>query len=175
MTRLMRRVLGAMAGLALCAGTALAAPASKPAKPTEAVDVANCVTAECHANVKDYKVLHGPVSNNTCDACHKLTDARAHTFQLTRQNADLCTYCHEFDTADKPRRTQAGDQWRVSGLPQPARRVGLQHDAREVDGRAVRPLPRECGQDQAISAQSGEDGGVRFVPPAACIQVSQAA
>ncbi len=74
----------------------------KADRPTHEVDPAGCVTPECHANVTAYKVLHGPVAANTCDACHKLTSAKAHTFELKRQKAELCTYCHEFDTGVMP-------------------------------------------------------------------------
>src|SRR3989304_2914994 len=65
--------------------------AVKAARPSREVDPAGCVTPECHADVKAYKVLHGPVAANTCDACHTLTIAKAHTFEVTRQKADLCT------------------------------------------------------------------------------------
>jgi predicted CXXCH cytochrome family protein len=64
-------------------------------RPNAAVDPANCVTAECHANVKQHKAIHGPVNVNACDACHKPLDVKAHTFELTRQGADLCTFCHQ--------------------------------------------------------------------------------
>jgi predicted CXXCH cytochrome family protein len=60
------------------------------------------VTAECHAQVKAYQVLHGPVAAGTCDACHRLTSAKAHTFEVARQKEELCTYCHEFDTGALP-------------------------------------------------------------------------
>jgi predicted CXXCH cytochrome family protein len=72
------------------------------ARPTWEVEPAGCVTPECHVDVKAYKVLHGPVSVNTCDACHKLTSAKAHTFELKREKAELCTYCHEFNTGMLP-------------------------------------------------------------------------
>jgi len=71
-------------------------------RPTYEVDPAGCVTADCHVDVKAYKILHGPVNVNTCDACHRLTSAKAHTFELAREKADLCTYCHEFDTGMLP-------------------------------------------------------------------------
>ncbi len=78
------------------------AQAGKTARPTYEVEPTNCVTANCHADVKAYRVLHGPVAANTCDACHRPTGAKAHTFELSRQKAELCTYCHEFDTGAMP-------------------------------------------------------------------------
>lgn len=83
----------------LCASPGLAGPASRP---TVAVNPSGCVTADCHANIKSSKVVHGPVANNTCDACHEVLDVEAHTFSVTRQGADLCTYCHEFDVSAAP-------------------------------------------------------------------------
>lgn len=71
-------------------------------KPTEAVPTASCVTSECHKDVKDYKVLHGPVNVNACDACHKLTNAQEHKFELSRDKTATCTFCHVVDTANMP-------------------------------------------------------------------------
>src|SRR4051812_41276621 len=67
-------------------------------KPTTVIAQKSCVTAECHTTVKQYKVLHGPVNVNACDACHKLTDASQHTFELSREKIQLCTFCHQVDT-----------------------------------------------------------------------------
>ena len=89
--------------LMLAAAESRSAPTTpKAARPTEAIGQAGCVRAECHADIHGYAVLHGPVGVNACDACHELTDAEAHTFRLTRQKAELCTYCHEFDVRGMP-------------------------------------------------------------------------
>lgn len=71
-------------------------------RPTYEVAPDSCITADCHGEVKDYPVLHGPVNINTCDACHQPTSAQAHTFALAREKTELCTYCHEFDTGMLP-------------------------------------------------------------------------
>lgn len=71
-------------------------------RPTEAIEPANCVTAECHANVKQYPVLHGPAGSDSCDACHLLASAEKHTFTLWRDKEKLCTFCHEFSTGMLP-------------------------------------------------------------------------
>ena len=94
-------VLALGAWVELARGSA-APGAGKAARPTYEVDPAGCVTPECHVDVKAYKVLHGPVAANACDACHKLISAKAHTFEVPRQKAQLCTYCHEFDTGAMP-------------------------------------------------------------------------
>jgi predicted CXXCH cytochrome family protein len=94
-------ILAAMLGLGF-GPAAYGAAVQKAPKPIEAIEPANCVTAECHANIKQYKVLHGPVNANTCDACHELVDAKEHKFQPTRQKAELCTFCHDFKVDKMP-------------------------------------------------------------------------
>ena len=78
------------------ATTALAL--AKLPKPDKAVPAADCTNAGCHADVKQFKVVHGPVNVNACDACHKLTDAPSHKFAMTRAKAQTCTFCHQLDT-----------------------------------------------------------------------------
>lgn len=72
------------------------------ARPNEMVDPTHCVTADCHAGIKNYRIIHGPVNVNSCDACHRLLDAKSHTYELARDKADLCTYCHEFQAREMP-------------------------------------------------------------------------
>lgn len=81
------------------AGKVDAAPASRP---TKEIAWDSCVTGECHANIKRQPVIHGPVNTDSCDPCHELYDAKEHTFRILRQGTELCTYCHEFDTAAMP-------------------------------------------------------------------------
>ena len=69
-------------------------------KPTTEIKPESCVTADCHANVKDHKVLHGPVNVNACDACHTLVDAKAHTYKLAREKAETCTFCHVIEVPE---------------------------------------------------------------------------
>lgn len=75
---------------------------SKPPvkKPTTEIPRAGCVTSECHADVKDYAFLHGPMFVNACDACHTLTSAVDHTFELIRTPENLCSFCHTLDLSD---------------------------------------------------------------------------
>ncbi len=69
-----------------------------PAKPIGPIEPANCVTAECHAGVKDHKMVHGPVNVGACDACHTPVDPAQHTFKLAREGGELCTFCHQIQT-----------------------------------------------------------------------------
>lgn len=98
-----RLVLGCL--MVLSAGMASAQttePVTKAAPPTRAVAAKDCVSAQCHANVKNYKVVHGPVNVNACDACHKLTDEKLHRFAAVRPVSETCTFCHKMDLQNKP-------------------------------------------------------------------------
>lgn len=96
----------ALRTLLLACGVVLLLPLSQAAaapatKPSAAMEWKSCVTAECHANVKKQKVLHGPVNVDACDACHKVEDAKQHTFSLIRGKTETCTFCHKVDTGNK--------------------------------------------------------------------------
>jgi len=88
--------------LLMMSGMARAAPTTLPAKPNTVIAPANCVTSECHADVKQYKVVHGPVNVNACEACHKATDVTKHEFALARPKAETCTFCHQIETVGMP-------------------------------------------------------------------------
>ena len=70
------------------------------ARPTTAVAMTNCATSQCHADIKNYKVVHGPVNVNACDACHKVEDVKSHTFSFLRPKTEACTFCHKMDLGD---------------------------------------------------------------------------
>ena len=109
MKRTMRAVVcvAAAAALGLVIGgawpgtraEAQTADAAKPARPTTKIEDKSCVTADCHADVKRHKALHGPVNVDACSACHELTSAEQHTYKLTREKQKLCTFCHAIDTS----------------------------------------------------------------------------
>lgn len=91
-----------LASSALAQPAPPASPAPVPttklaAAPTSAVPLASCVTSQCHADVKDYKIVHGPVNVNACDACHKLSDEKNHKFVLARPKEQICTFCHKME------------------------------------------------------------------------------
>jgi len=56
--------------------------------------VRSCVTSDCHADVLAAKVLHTPVAEQKCVACHVLTDPQAHRFVTPTDGSQLCTLCH---------------------------------------------------------------------------------
>lgn len=56
--------------------------------------VTQCVSTECHGNLIDRAVLHGPVAQRRCDACHVVQSVKAHTYQLIVPKEELCSYCH---------------------------------------------------------------------------------
>jgi predicted CXXCH cytochrome family protein len=85
--------------LALSAAYVLGQPGPPPSvePPSEEVPPTGCVTDACHANIKDHNAVHGPVAVNACNACHTLVSAEAHTYELTRQGDDMCTFCHDME------------------------------------------------------------------------------
>lgn len=54
-----------------------------------------CSQTACHGEFAKRRVVHAPVSAESCDACHEEADAAAHTFSLTNEGAALCTDCHD--------------------------------------------------------------------------------
>ncbi len=96
----MRSMLMILLVMLLAAGVQEARAAAS--RPTEAVPMASCVSADCHGDVKSHRVLHGPVNVNACDSCHTLTDAASHSFKLAREGKELCTFCHDITTDDAP-------------------------------------------------------------------------
>lgn len=56
--------------------------------------VLNCTTSGCHHKETSFQVLHGPVAAGFCSACHEYTEPAIHQFQLKRQGAALCSFCH---------------------------------------------------------------------------------
>ena len=69
--------------------------AGRVAKPTVPIANNSCVTSECHATIKNFKVVHGPVNVNACDSCHKLADEKTHHFVQKREKAEQCSFCHQ--------------------------------------------------------------------------------
>jgi predicted CXXCH cytochrome family protein len=65
---------------------------TQAAPPTDRV--LNCTTSGCHSEQMSHQVLHGPVAAGFCSACHEYTEPTTHEFQLKRQGASLCSFCH---------------------------------------------------------------------------------
>jgi predicted CXXCH cytochrome family protein len=62
----------------------------KPTEPTE-----NCSTKECHNAYRKKQYVHEPVARGVCKLCHKLIDAKKHSFKLVRTRQELCGSCHQ--------------------------------------------------------------------------------
>lgn len=54
----------------------------------------DCLTSGCHAKLSAKPVVHAPVSQGACDACHEVDDADAHSFASVGEGADGCLECH---------------------------------------------------------------------------------
>ncbi len=69
-------------------------PATRPSTP---IAYDSCVTPECHAALKQFRVMHGPINANSCDPCHTIDNAAQHTFKLTHGQDEVCTFCHKVE------------------------------------------------------------------------------
>lgn len=54
----------------------------------------NCTDSACHAGLAQRPFVHGPVSVNSCEACHVVVSKQDHRFRLTSEGAALCSFCH---------------------------------------------------------------------------------
>ncbi len=54
-----------------------------------------CGDTACHGGLTRGKVIHAPVSESLCDACHEVTDEKKHTFAYTTDAPELCLECHD--------------------------------------------------------------------------------
>jgi predicted CXXCH cytochrome family protein len=65
-------------------------------RPTGSTET--CVSVACHPKIVTHKVMHGPVAQQKCMACHVYDDPEAHRFSLAEPSGRLCTTCHVFQT-----------------------------------------------------------------------------
>ena len=54
-----------------------------------------CITEECHTEHTAKPVVHDPVSEGSCEACHETVDVKEHTYKLIDQEPALCWQCHD--------------------------------------------------------------------------------
>ena len=97
----MSRICLPLTGLVLLAAISVPAESEevetgKAASEKEAAGkyAKGCLEAGCHADVVKYEVVHGPVAVAACDACHKAEEGEEHSFELAREEEELCTFCH---------------------------------------------------------------------------------
>ncbi len=79
-------------GVIVClaaAVTGLARNQDKPRGP-----VTSCITENCHGSIIEHRVVHGPVAQQKCEACHVESDPASHQFVLAQDALTLCTTCH---------------------------------------------------------------------------------
>ncbi|MEK6674901.1 MAG: cytochrome c3 family protein [Planctomycetota bacterium] len=62
----------------------------------------NCTDSACHKGLTELKVVHAPITQGACDACHESIAGEEHKFRLARTGGELCTECHEDVTKDLP-------------------------------------------------------------------------
>ena len=78
---------------ALSCALLLAAPAAHALSPrAPAGPGSDCLT--CHTQYAKKKVVHPPVKNGLCAACHVSTSPTAHTFALAAEGKLMCRQCH---------------------------------------------------------------------------------
>lgn len=73
--------------VALTSAVSTAKPPKAPAGPG-----ADCQT--CHDTYAKKRVVHPPVANGLCAACHVSTSDVAHQFELAAEGKALCAQCH---------------------------------------------------------------------------------
>lgn len=62
-------------------------------KPQTETD--SCITEECHVEHTSKPVIHDPVSEGSCEACHESDNVKEHTFKLTDEEPGICFQCHD--------------------------------------------------------------------------------
>lgn len=68
-------------------------PAVQAAPPAKYAG--KCSDTGCHGAYLEREVVHGPVQEGTCDACHEEVDPATHTFKLSETGGELCLQCHD--------------------------------------------------------------------------------
>jgi len=65
-------------------------------KPTTEQDT--CITEECHAEHTAKPIIHDPVTEGSCEACHETVSIEEHTYKLTDKEPGICMQCHDEHT-----------------------------------------------------------------------------
>ena len=139
--------------------------AGRVAKPTVAIANNSCVTSECHATIKNFKVVHGPVNVNACDSCHKLADEKTHHFVQKREKAEQCSFCHQTRKPDDAFLHKPVSEGDCIGCHNP--HGG--NDKRFLHGNTMSDLCFRCHED-TISSKTAVHGPVALGACDACHQ-----
>src|SRR3989338_2945954 len=71
---------------------------TEPPPNAKTMNYKTCSTSECHKNIKDKKIIHGPTEANGCYLCHTPILGE-HKYTLVKDSRKMCTSCHEdFET-----------------------------------------------------------------------------
>lgn len=54
----------------------------------------SCLSDGCHADIGQLPQVHGPVAIGACEVCHQAVAGEEHSFDLAREESELCTFCH---------------------------------------------------------------------------------
>lgn len=92
----MLKIVNKSVDLLICVLVSSGLAVEKPTTPQK-----TCMTAECHTEYGKMAEVHGPVALGDCKSCHKPLNVQEHTYQLAREGADLCQYCHLDQTTKK--------------------------------------------------------------------------
>ena len=93
----MVRILNVLTTLLIIGGVAQHVSAQTPLDYHQ-----SCAAAGCHAEYGQRAVVHEPVKQDSCDACHEAVEGMAHKFEFVEEGGDLCLECHEFDDVKVP-------------------------------------------------------------------------
>ena len=69
--------------------------AEKPQVEKPQTEQDTCITEECHAEHIAKPIIHDPVSEGSCEACHETVDVKEHSYKLTGEEPGICMQCHD--------------------------------------------------------------------------------
>lgn len=90
--------------------------AEEPRAPSQ-IEPGTCLNAECHAALKEKKIIHGPLEDDACEICHDQADEKVHEFTFIDTTSELCYGCHEDVTVGKKFIHQPMKEERLPCLP----------------------------------------------------------
>jgi predicted CXXCH cytochrome family protein len=116
--------------------------------PRTLVPMEDCVTSECHSDVKRHAFLHGPLYVDACDACHALEDVEEHTYSLSREPNALCVFCHELGFEGRMHEPVEAGECLACHDPHGSESGRILRDGESVD------VCGQCHADMALGAAS---------------------
>jgi len=106
---------GRRLGRWVLAGCLALIPFAAAAQPVDG----SCLTAGCHADKAQGRVVHPPSADGDCDLCHEAGE-EGHTFTLTESSVqELCVSCHDDPTAERGTPHEAVELFGCDGCHDP--------------------------------------------------------